>query len=72
MLVKLAPGIAYPPHKHGGFELLYLLLEELCIDERKLYPGDYNPAEPGTYDKHVWSKTGCTCVLVTSSTDIIA
>jgi anti-sigma factor ChrR (cupin superfamily) len=71
MLVRLAPGAAYPPHQHAGVEELYLLDGELMIDDRKLYPGDYNRAEPGTADQRVWSETGCTCVLLTSSRDIL-
>ena len=71
MLVRLAPGAAYPPHRHSGVEELYLLDGELLIDSRKLYPGDYNRAEAGTGDQHVWSETGCTCVLLTSSEDIL-
>lgn len=72
MFVRLAPGGEYPPHTHAGLEQLYLLLGELWIDDRKLYPGDYNRAEAGTADKRVWSETGCTCLLVTSSSDILA
>jgi anti-sigma factor ChrR (cupin superfamily) len=71
MLVRLAPGGEYPPHTHAGVEELHLLEGELWIDERKLYPGDYNRAEPGTGDRRVWSETGCTCVLVTSTKDIL-
>jgi quercetin dioxygenase-like cupin family protein len=69
MLVHLEPGAAYPPHTHAGVEELHLLEGELMIDEKKLYPGDYNIAEPGTSDRHVWSETGCTCVLITSTRD---
>jgi anti-sigma factor ChrR (cupin superfamily) len=71
MLVRLAPGTDYPPHTHAGVEELHLLEGELWIDDRKLYPGDYNRAEPGTSDGRVWSETGCTCVLLTSSRDIL-
>jgi len=71
MLVRLAPGAAYPPHQHAGVEELYLLHGELVIDERKLYPGDYNRAEAGTADQLVWSETGCTCVLLTSTQDVL-
>lgn len=71
MLVRLAPGGEYPPHTHAGVEELHLLDGELWIDERKLYPGDYNRAEPGTGDKRVWSETGCTCVLITSTDDVL-
>jgi len=56
---------------HAGLEELHLLEGELWIDERKLYPGDYNRAEPGTGDKRVWSETGCTCVLITSTKDVL-
>jgi anti-sigma factor ChrR (cupin superfamily) len=71
MLVRLAPGGEYPPHTHAGVEELHLLDGELWIDDRKLYPGDYNRAEPGTGDKRVWSETGCTCVLITSTKDLL-
>lgn len=71
MLVRLAPGAEYPPHTHSGVEELHLLDGELWIDERKLYPGDFNRAEPGTGDKRVWSETGCTCVLITSQDDVL-
>jgi hypothetical protein len=69
MLVRLAPGAAYPPHTHAGTEELHLLDGELWIEERKLVPGEYNRAVIGTGDKLVWSETGCTCVLITSTED---
>jgi RNA polymerase sigma factor (sigma-70 family) len=71
MLVRLAPGIDYPPHRHGGLEELHLLQGELWINDRKLYAGNYNRAEAGTVDERVWSETGCTCVLMTSTEDVI-
>ena len=71
MLVRLAPGGEYPPHRHAGLEELHLLHGELMIDDRKLYPGDYNRAELGSVDHRVWSETGCTCVLITSVEDIL-
>jgi anti-sigma factor ChrR (cupin superfamily) len=72
MLVRLLPGVDYPPHTHAGLEELWLLDGELWIDDRKLYPGDYNRAEAGSGDKRVWSETGCTCVLITSTQDMLA
>lgn len=71
MLVRLAPGTAYPPHRHAGVEELHLLQGELMIGDRRLYPGDYNRAEAGTVDHRVWSETGCTCVLLTSLHDAL-
>jgi anti-sigma factor RsiW len=72
MLVRLLPGVEYPAHTHAGLEELFLLDGELWIDDRKLYPGDYNRAEAPSGDKRVWSETGCTCVLVTSTQDILS
>jgi|SRR5687767_3009950 len=71
MLVRLLPGVEYPPHTHAGLEELFLLDGELWIDDRKLFPGDYNRAEAGSGDQRVWSETGCTCVLITSTQDVL-
>jgi hypothetical protein len=71
MLVRLAPGASYPAHTHAGVEELHLLDGELWIDGRKLIPGDYNYGAPGAGDESVWSETGCTCVLVTSTKDVL-
>jgi len=72
MLVCLVPGGQYPSHTHAGLEELHLLEGELWIDDRKLHAGDYNRAQPGTSDKRVWSETGCTCVLITSTNDVLS
>ena len=71
MLVRLAPGASYPAHTHAGVEELHLLDGELWIDRRKLLPGDYNYAGPGSGDDRVWTETGCTCVLLTSTRDVL-
>ena len=71
MLVRLAPGASYPPHTHAGVEELHLLDGELWINARKLVPGDYNYGAPGALDERVWSETGCTCVLITSTRDVL-
>jgi anti-sigma factor ChrR (cupin superfamily) len=71
MLVRLAPGTDYPPHRHAGSEELHLLDGELMIDDRKLYPGDYSRAEAGSVDRRIRSETGCTCVLITSPKDVL-
>lgn len=71
MVVRLAAGARYPAHTHAGVEELHLLDGELWIDERKLMPGDYNYGAPGNADERVWSETGCTCLLVTSTRDFL-
>jgi len=69
MLVRLAPGASYPAHI--GAEELHLLDGELSIGQRKIFPGDYHNAAPGTGNICVWSQTGCTCFLTTSTEDVL-
>jgi len=71
MLVRLAPGTDYPPHRHAGIEELHLLNGVLIVDDKTLHPGDYIRAEADTVDHRVFSETGCTCVLLTSTHDEI-
>jgi len=71
MLVRLSPGASYPPHTHAGVEELYLLDGELWIDTKKVIPGGFHRAEAGSSDQLVWSGTGCMCVLLTSTDDIL-
>ncbi len=71
MLVRLTPGASYPAHTHAGPEELYLLGGELWIDGRKLMPGAYNYGVAGEGDDSIWSETGCSCVLITSTRDVL-
>jgi anti-sigma factor ChrR (cupin superfamily) len=71
LLVRLLPGVSYPPHTHAGVEELHLLNGELWIEDRLLHPGDYNYGKPGASDQRVYSETGCTCVLITSPSDVL-
>ena len=71
MLVRLDPGTDYPAHQHAGTEELHLLHGVLKVDDRTLYPGDFIHAEAGSVDQRVWSETGCTCFLVTSTKDAL-
>jgi quercetin dioxygenase-like cupin family protein len=71
MLVRLAPGTEYPPHRHAGIEELYMLDGVLIVDDEELHPGDYRRGDAHAIDHRVWSQTGCSCVLITSYRDVI-
>jgi quercetin dioxygenase-like cupin family protein len=71
MLVRLDPGTDYPAHKHAGTEELHVLHGILKVDERTLYPGDFIHSEADSVDHRVWSETGCTCFLMTSTEDAL-
>ena len=72
MLVRLDPGTDYPGHRHASTEELHLLHGVLKVDERTLYPGDFIHSEPGSVDHRVWTETGCTCFLLTSTEDALS
>src|SRR5581483_5590732 len=71
MLVRLDPGTDYPAHRHAGTEELHLLHGILKVDDRTLYPGDFIHSEAGSVDHRVWSETGCTCFLTSSTEDAL-
>jgi hypothetical protein len=71
MLVRLDPGTDYPAHRHAGTEELHLLHGVLKVDDRTLYPGDFIHSEADSVDHRVWSETGCTCFLMTSTQDAL-
>jgi quercetin dioxygenase-like cupin family protein len=71
MLVRLNPGTDYPGHRHADIEELHLLHGVLKVDDRTLYPGDFIHTEAGSVDHRVWSETGCTCFLMTSTKDVL-
>ena len=71
MLVRLDPGTDYPGHRHGGIEELHLLHGKLKVDDRTLYPGDFLHNKADSIDHRVWSETGCTCFLETSTKDTL-
>lgn len=71
MLVRLAPYASYPAHTHADVEELHLLWGDLQIEDRHLRPGDCSYAAPGERHERVYSETGCTCILITSTRDVI-
>lgn len=71
MLVRVGPGASYPANTHTGMEELYLLEGELRIDNHKISAGDCRYGAAGTNER-VWSDTGCTCLLITSTRDALA
>jgi DNA-directed RNA polymerase specialized sigma24 family protein len=71
MLVRLDPETDYPGHKHAGVEELHLLHGILKVDDRTLHPDDFIQSQAGSVDHRVWTETGCTCFLMTSTKDTL-
>ena len=71
MLVRLAPGASYPAHTMRAWKSCIFSTASCGSTSASSSPGDYNYGAPGAGDERVWSETGCTCVLVTSTKDTL-
>ena len=68
-LVRLQPGVHYPPHRHAEIEEVYILAGDLKFKNLELCQGDYCRAEGGTAHTESFSKNGCLLLITTSIHD---
>lgn len=70
MLVRMAPGTAYPPHRHGGPEECFVLSGDLSVGtETELHTGDFQRAEAGSLHPVQSTRGGCLLLIQTSLDD---
>ena len=70
MLVRMAPGAAYPPHRHATAEECFVLQGDIRVDERThMHAGDYQRAEEGSRHGVQSTDGGCTLLIVSSLHD---
>ncbi len=67
LLVDLAPGARHPEHDHPGCEELFVLSGDLHTEGRRLGPGDFLHAEPGTHHGELYTVEGCRALMVVPS-----
>lgn len=65
-LVSMAPGTAYPRHRHAQVEELFMLAGDIQVGGYRLQPGDYCRAEAGTLHEAIHTETGCTFIALAS------
>ncbi len=63
VLLKMAPGCAYPAHEHEAGEHVYVLEGELCIGTERFGVGDYLYSPPGSVHA---PRTESGCVLLST------
>jgi mannose-6-phosphate isomerase-like protein (cupin superfamily) len=68
-IVRLAPGIVFPSHRHGGVEELFVIQGEALISGVLMRAGDYCRAEPGTVHIDISTRTGVLFFGVSSDRD---
>lgn len=69
MLVRMAPGTAYPPHVHGGLEECFVIAGDLSVGEKRMKAGDFQRAETGSTHVVQSTEKGCVLLIVSSLHD---
>ena len=69
MLVRMAPGAAFPAHVHGGPEECFVLRGDLIIGPETMAAGDYQYAPPGSSHPIQSTRGGCVLLLTSSLSD---
>lgn len=69
LLLDVAPGTSFPQHRHGGPEECYVVSGTLVACGRKIGPGDFHHAEPGTDHGVLTTEEGCRVILVVQPED---
>jgi anti-sigma factor ChrR (cupin superfamily) len=70
MLVRMAPGTAYPTHRHAGVEECFVLDGDLRVPPgRHLHAGDYQRAAGDSLHGIQSTDEGCLLFIVSSTED---
>ena len=62
-LLRYRPGARIPPHRHPGFEVIYVIAGSQT-DEGGTYPAGSVIVNPPGHEHRVWSEEGCTVLIV--------
>jgi anti-sigma factor ChrR (cupin superfamily) len=71
LLLELAPGAQFPSHSHTASEELFVVDGEVLVGARRLGPGDFQQADPGTVHPPLRSLQGCRLLFVVSALDYV-
>lgn len=69
MLVRMSPGTAYPPHRHGGMEECYVLEGDIHVGDAEMRAGDYQICERDSRHPVQSTRGGCLLLIRSSLTD---
>ena len=69
LLMKVAAGVRYPDHHHNGAEECYVISGDLLAEGKQLGSGDFHHAEGGSDHDELYTKNGCTLLLVVDPQD---
>lgn len=66
IVVRMGPGAHFPKHRHTEAEECYVLEGDIEMCGRVFRSGDYIRAEAGSIHEGVYSKSGCTLLILSS------
>lgn len=69
LLLRVAPDTYYPAHHHSGAEECYVISGDVYAQGKVLGPGDFHHAEGGSDHEPLYTKNGCTVLLVVDPED---
>jgi len=69
LLLKVEPDTSYPAHRHHGAEECYVISGDVYAEGKTLGPGDFHHAEEGSDHDALYTKNGCTLLLVVDPAD---
>lgn len=69
MMVRMAPGTSYPPHRHGGLEECMVLSGDLYSDNFQMKAGDYQSASKDSRHGRQHTREGCVLLINSSLQD---
>lgn len=69
LLLRVAPDTYYPAHHHSGAEECYVISGDVYAQGKVLGPGDFHHAESGSDHEPLYTKNGCTVLLVVDPED---
>jgi anti-sigma factor ChrR (cupin superfamily) len=69
MLVRMAPGSAYPSHRHAGAEECFVLEGDLHVGDAVLRAGDYQCAHGASLHSVQSTENGCLLLISSSQED---
>lgn len=67
--VRMAPGTAYPAHRHGGVEECFVLEGDIDVGGIEMKAGDYQRVEAGSVHPVQSTREGCRLLIVSSLHD---
>jgi anti-sigma factor ChrR (cupin superfamily) len=70
-LIRMAPGAAYPRHRHPEMEEVILLEGDLMVNGVLMLPGDYCSAESRSIHEQVYSPSGCVFLVTAGANEFL-